>query len=38
VGGGPTLTQMNLPVTFDDPTVNYGVVGFGGADASSIYR
>ena len=35
-GGGPTLTQMNLPVTFDDPTVNYGVVGFGGADASSI--
>ena len=35
-GGGPTLTQMNLPVTFDDPTVNYGVVGFGVADASSI--
>ena len=33
-GGG--LTQMNVPVTFDDPTVNYGVIGFGGADASSI--
>jgi hypothetical protein len=35
-GGGPTLTQMNLPVTFDDPTVNYGVVGFEGAEASTI--
>ena len=35
-GGGGGLTQMNLPVTFDDPTVNYGVIGFGGADASSI--
>jgi hypothetical protein len=33
-GGG--LTQMNLPVTFDDPTVNYGLIGFGGADASTI--
>lgn len=29
-------TQMNLPVTFDIPWINYGVVGFGGADASSI--
>lgn len=29
-------TQMNLPVTFDEPNVNYGVVGFGGADESSI--
>ena len=31
-----TLTQMNLPVTFDDATVDYGVVGFGGAEQSSI--
>jgi len=35
-GGGPTLTQMNLPVTFEDPTVNYGLVGFGGAEQSTI--
>ena len=34
--GGGSGTQMNLPVTFDDPTVNYGLIGFGGADASSI--
>jgi hypothetical protein len=27
---------MNLPVTFDDATVDYGVVGFGGAEQSSI--
>ena len=32
----PLLTQMNLPVTFDDPTINYGLVGFGGAEASTI--
>ena len=31
-----TLTQMNLPVTFDDATVNYGLVGFGGADQATI--
>ncbi len=35
-GGGGGLTQMNLPVTFDDATVDYGVVGFGGAEQSSI--
>jgi len=29
-------TQMNLPVTFDDVTVNYNLVGFGGAEQSSI--
>ncbi len=34
--GGGGLTQMNVPVTFDDPTVNYGVVGFGGAEQSTI--
>ncbi len=35
-GGGGGLTQMNLPVTFDDVTVNYGLVGFGGAEQSTI--
>ncbi|NWJ41715.1 MAG: hypothetical protein HXX12_12185 [Geothrix sp.] len=30
------LTQMSLPVTFDSATVNYGLLGFGGADDSSI--
>lgn len=30
------LTQMSLPVTFDSPTVDYGLVGFGGADDSTI--
>jgi len=34
--GGGALSQMNVPVTFDDPSVNYGLIGFGGADASSI--
>jgi beta-glucanase (GH16 family) len=29
-------TQMDLPVTFDSPTVNYGLIGFGGADDSTI--
>lgn len=29
-------TQMSLPVTFDDPNVQYGLVGFGGAEASTI--
>ena len=32
----PQLTQMDLPVTFDLATVNYGLVGFGGAEGSSI--
>ncbi len=32
----PTLTQMNVPVTFDDVTVNYGLVGFGGAEQSTV--
>lgn len=35
-GGGSSLTQMKLPVTFDDATVEYGLIGFGGADNSSI--
>lgn len=32
----PDTTQMNLPVTFDIPWVNYGLVGFGGAENSTI--
>ena len=35
-GTGGTLTQMNLPVTFDSATVDYGLIGFGGAEASTI--
>ncbi len=31
-----SLTQMTLPVTFDDATVDYGLIGFGGAEASSV--
>ena len=27
----PLLSQINLPVTFDDPTVDYSVIDFGGA-------
>jgi hypothetical protein len=33
---GIVLAQMDLPVTFEDPTVEYGLIGFGGADASTI--
>ena len=32
----PQLTQMDLPVTFDSPTVDYGLLGFAGAENSSI--
>jgi hypothetical protein len=32
---GPVLTQMSLPVTFDDTTVDYGLISFGGT-ASTI--
>jgi hypothetical protein len=35
-GGGGGLTQMDLPVTFDAPTVDYGLIGFGGAEDSTI--
>lgn len=34
--GSTPLTQMSLPVTFDDDTVEYGLIGFGGADDSSV--
>jgi hypothetical protein len=27
-GGGTSLTQMSLPVTFDSATVDYGLIGF----------
>jgi len=30
------LNQMDLPVTFEDANVEYGVIGFEGAEASSI--
>jgi hypothetical protein len=33
---GPFLTQMNLPVTFEGTAVDYGVIGFEGAEASTI--
>ncbi|MCE9578613.1 MAG: hypothetical protein K8W52_36135 [Deltaproteobacteria bacterium] len=35
-GGGGAPSQMDLPVTFDSSTVDYGLVGFGGADDSTI--
>lgn len=31
-----TKTQMSLPVSFDSPTVDYGLIGFGGAEDSSV--
>jgi hypothetical protein len=30
------LDQMDLPVTFEEENVEYGLVGFGGAEASTI--
>ncbi len=33
--GGPSI-QMNLPVTFDDASVDYNLLGFGGADNSTV--
>ncbi len=36
VGGGLGLAQMDLPVTFEDPMVEYGLIGFGGAEVSTI--
>ncbi|MEQ8358123.1 MAG: T9SS type A sorting domain-containing protein [Cytophagales bacterium] len=34
-GGNPPLSQIDLPVTFDDPTVNYALTDFGG-NASNL--
>ena len=31
---GPPLVQMNLPVTFDDPAVEYGLIGFGNVNST----
>lgn len=31
-----SLEQMDLPVTFEDENVEYGVIGFGGAELSTI--
>ena len=35
-GAGVPTIQMNLPVTFDDATVDYNLSGFGGADNSTV--
>jgi hypothetical protein len=35
-GVGVPIIQMNLPVTFDDATVDYNLIGFGGADNSTV--
>jgi hypothetical protein len=35
-GAGVPTIQMNLPVTFDDATVDYNLLGFGGADNSTV--
>lgn len=34
--GGSSLIQMDLPVTFEGATIEYGVIGFEGAEASTI--
>ena len=31
-----TKTQMSLPVSFDSPSVDYGLIGFGGAEDSTV--
>lgn len=34
--GGAALEQMDLPVTFEASNIDYGLIGFGGADVSTI--
>jgi hypothetical protein len=34
--GGPVLSQVDLPITFDDPTVNYTVSDFEGASTTLV--
>lgn len=34
--GGSGLAQMDLPVNFENAAVEYGLIGFGGAEASTI--
>lgn len=36
VSGGPTLAQMDLPVTFEDPAVDYGLIPFGGSASAAV--
>ena len=36
VPGGPTLAQMDLPVTFENAGTNYSLIGFGGSENSTI--
>ncbi len=36
VGGGNPLNQIDLPVTFDDPSVNYTMTDFGGNQSSLV--
>jgi len=33
---GVATAQMDLPVTFDEAGIEYGLIGFGGAEASTI--
>jgi Secretion system C-terminal sorting domain len=35
-GVGVPIVQMNLPVTFDDTAIDYNLLGFGGADNSTV--
>ena len=35
-GSGVPTIQMNLPVTFDDATIDYNLLGFAGADNSTV--
>jgi hypothetical protein len=36
IATAPVLTQIDLPVTFDSPTVNYAMVDFGGAVSTLV--
>lgn len=35
-GAGVPTIQMNMPVTFDDATIDYNLLGFAGADNSTV--
>jgi hypothetical protein len=35
-GGGPVLSQIDLPITWEDPTVNYASAAFGGASDTIV--
>lgn len=36
-GAGVPIVQMNLPVTFDDAAIDYNLLGFDGADNSTVF-